>query len=215
MNAWIGDFGTRVREVDGYFAFLVQAEAGTAGLALRDEYLGQPIFEPLNPDLLKTLKAAAFLILYNLVESSMRNAIVGIFDELGSKNVPFDDVRMELKLIAIRNVKRSLRGDLHTSIRGVATHILTVAFDSEGLFAGNLDAKAIRETANEYGFSSETDRSLTKDGRDLMKVKANRNDLSHGNKSFNEVGRDYDIESLVEIQRSGRRLPEIDINEYR
>ena len=34
----------------------------------------------------------------------------------------------------------------------------------------------------------------------MLTVKDNRNDLAHGNKSFGEVGRDYDVSRLVEIK---------------
>lgn len=52
-----------------------------------------------------------------------------------------------------------------------------------------------------YGFSCKTNAKKTKDGSDLLKVKTNRNDLAHGFKSFEEVGRDATADELLEIQK--------------
>lgn len=63
-----------------------------------------------------------------------------------------------------------------------------------------MDAKIIREIAKKYGFSCRTDCSKTKNGQNLLFVRENRNDLAHGIKSFEEVGRDKTIEELLEIK---------------
>ena len=52
-----------------------------------------------------------------------------------------------------------------------------------------------------YGFSYKTNAKKTKDGRDLLTVKTNRNDLAHGFKSFEEVGRDATADELLKIQK--------------
>lgn len=58
----------------------------------------------------------------------------------------------------------------------------------------------IKETAVKYGFSHSTDCSKTKDGQNLLLVRETRNDLAHGIKSFEEVGRDKTIDELLEIK---------------
>ena len=47
-------------------------------------------------DLLKTFKASALLMLYNLMESSVTNAVEAIFDELEKQSVSFDQCREEI-----------------------------------------------------------------------------------------------------------------------
>jgi hypothetical protein len=64
------------------------------------------------------------------------------------------------------------------------------------LFSGNIDAREIRETAKSYGFSDKTDGMKTQNGNDLLKIKTNRNDLAHGDKSFSDVGKDASAEEL-------------------
>jgi hypothetical protein len=64
-----------------------------------------------------------------------------------------------------------------------------------------VDARLIKEIAEKYGFSCKTEPTKTKDGQNLLVVKSNRNDLAHGVKSFEEVGRDQTIEELLEIKQ--------------
>jgi MAE_28990/MAE_18760-like HEPN len=73
-------------------------------------------------------------------------------------------------------------------------------FEREELFSGNVDARLIKEIADKYGFSYQTDFAKTKNGQNLVAIKSNRNDLAHGIKSFEEVGRDKTIKQLLEIK---------------
>ena len=66
-------------------------------------------------------------------------------------------------------------------------------------FSGNVDARRLREIAAIYGFSTDSNRSLTHDGAELLTIKNIRNDLAHGLKTYEEVGRDYPIKRLLEI----------------
>ncbi len=87
MNTVLLDFNTRAQEVDDYFIFLESLIKQTTKLAVADS-AGQYQIQSLNSELAKTLKANGFLLLYNLVESTMRNAIEAIFDELKIKQSP-------------------------------------------------------------------------------------------------------------------------------
>lgn len=71
----------------------------------------------------------------------------------------------------------------------------------EDLFSGNVDARKIRDTATEYGFSHLTDYAKTGHGLDLLIIKSNRNDLAHGYKSFAEVGKEETADELLEIKK--------------
>ena len=154
----------------------------------------------IDPELLKTLKASGFLLLYNLVEATMRNVIEAIFDKLRSEGISYDEIRPELKKMVLKNLKKRNPDKILSSIVAISVDIITAGFDKEDLFSGNIDGKKIRETATEYGFSHSTDCLKTGDGSDLLTVKTNRNDLAHGVKSFTEVGRDYAADNLLEIK---------------
>lgn len=193
------DFNDRSREVSKYFMFLKSLEQESTKLSMEGKGGIQKI-KAIDPDLIKTLKASGFLLLYNLVEATMRNAIEAIFDELQSQGVSYDQIRPELKKIVLKNLKKRDPDKIFSSITAISIDIITAGFDKEDLFSGNLDGRKIKTTANEYGFSHRTDFIKTGDGIDLLTIKSNRNDLAHGFKSFAEVGKDKTADELLEIK---------------
>ena len=203
------DFDKRAQEVRRYFIFLKNLEQGSIQLSMGNT--NNTKIKPINNDLEKTLKATGFLLLYNLVEATMRNAIETIFDELKTQRVSFDEVREEIKKIVIKNVRNETiqtENDLLLGLRNISVDIISVTFDAlmkkenkRRLFSGNVDSREIKETAKIYGFSSTTNKEKTRDGIDLLNIKTNRNDLAHGFKSFEEVGKDATADELLEIQK--------------
>jgi hypothetical protein len=147
------------------------------------------------------LKASGFLLLYNLVEATMRNAIEAIFDELQNQGVSYDQIRPELKKIVLKNLKKRDPNEIFSSITTtISIDIIKAGFKKEDIFSGNLDSRKIRKTATEYGFSYLTNHSKTTNGSDLLTIKKNRNDLAHGSKSFAEIGKDQTVDDLLKIQ---------------
>ena len=201
MQTVILDFNTRVQEINEYFSFLEGLDNKTIKLTSL-ENIDEEKNKLIDYDLLtKTLKANSFLLLYNLVESTMRNAIESIFDELQNKDISYDQIRPELKKIVLKNLKKRNIDDLHKSTTAISIDIITAGFDREDLFSGNLDGRKIKETANNYGFSYLTDHRKTNGGSDLAIIKSNRKDLAHGLKSFAEVGKDKTADELLEIKK--------------
>jgi len=199
MNTVLFDFNTRVQEVDDYFIFLEGLIKQTTKLSIADA--GTYKIQSVNAELAKTLRANGFLLLYNLVESTMRNAIEAIFDEFKNQAISFDQLKPEIKMIVLQNMKNRSPKKIHLQINQISTDIVTATFEREELFSGNVDARLIKEIAEKYGFSYKTEFTKTKNGQNLVVVKSNRNDLAHGLKSFEEVGRDQTIEEFLEIKQ--------------
>lgn len=193
------DFDIRVQEVNQYFVFLDGLIQETTKLAVSGDN-GHKKITAIDSDLARTLKANAFLLLYNLIESTMRNAIEAIFTEISSNKISFDLVRTEIKKIVIHNFKNRSPDNVHSKIKDISLDIITAGFNSRELFSGNVDQKEITDTARKYGFSFDTDYSKTKHGEHLYIVMKNRNDLAHGNKSFAKVGGDTSIDDLLKIK---------------
>jgi hypothetical protein len=219
MNTVLLDFNRRAKEVNDYFDFLARVEkpatklavldtAGTYKIQSLDTELANTLIDPagtykilsLETELVKTLKANSFLLLYNLVESTLRNAVEAIFDEFKIKAVSFDHLKPKIKMIVLQNLKNRSPNKIYLTINQLSTDIITATFEREELFSGNVDARLIKEIADKYGFSCQTNAQETKNGKNLVVVKSNRNDLAHGIKSFEEVGRDKTIEELLEIK---------------
>jgi hypothetical protein len=194
------DFNERSKEVSKYLMFIKNLEQETTQLSIG--YVGRNKIRKIDSDLEKTLKAAGFLLLYNLIESTMRVAIETIFDELSQEKVSFDEIRKELKIVIIKNIKNNHSPDnLLTNIEEIAVDIISASVDKEKLFSGNLDAMKIRSTAKTYGFSCNTNSRKTGDGSDLITIKTNRKNLAHGLTSFKDVGKDVSADKLLEINK--------------
>jgi MAE_28990/MAE_18760-like HEPN len=198
------DFSERSKEVSKYFIFLKTLEQGTIKLSM-EGMNGKTKIKKLDSDLEKTLKASCFLLLYNLVESTMRNAIEAIFDELSTEGVSFDKVRPEIKKIVLKNIQKCNHEKIIENITTISVDIISACFDKEELssgkfFSGNIDGKSFKTLASDYGFSCQTDVKKTGNGKDLSTIKSNRNDLAHGVKSFSEVGREKSADELLMIK---------------
>lgn len=194
------DFNERSKEVSKYLMFIKNLEQETTQLSIG--YIGKNKIKKIDSDLEKTLKAAGFLLLYNLIESTMRVAIETIFDELNQEQVSFDEIRKELKILIIKNIKNNHSADnLLTNIEEIAVDIISASVDKDKLFSGNLDARKIKTTAKDYGFSCNTNSRKTGDGSDLITIKTNRKNLAHGLTSFKDVGKDVSADKLLEINK--------------
>jgi len=177
------DFQTRSKEIEGYFQFVLrlakqevalQASAGTPSYSSHE-----------HEELLKTFKATCYLLLYNLVESTMRNAIEAIFDELEARRASYDDCREELKREILKNFKKRDMEKLIPKLLSLARDVVHETFERSETFSGNLDARTIRLTAKRFGFPEPAGNNFWM----LQTVKDARNDLAHGVKSFADVGR--------------------------
>ena len=140
------DFDERSKEVSKYFLFLKNLEQNSIQLSMKS-LKGNAKIKSIDSELLKTLKASGFLLLYNLVEATMRNAIEAIFDELQSKGVSYDLVRPELKKIVLKNFKKRSLDKLFSSIKSISLDIIAVGFDEQELFSGNVDGRLIKDIA--------------------------------------------------------------------
>ncbi|NEP89582.1 MAG: hypothetical protein F6K18_23635 [Okeania sp. SIO2C2] len=187
-------FNERSEEVSKYFIFLQSLQQGK--IKLITESQGNSKAKKIYTELENTLKASAYLLLYNLIESTMKDAIEAIFDELKNQGVSFDNIRPELQKIVLRNLKQKNPDKVLQKIVDISRDIITVGFDKEKLFSGNIDAKKIKEIAQEYGLSAKT----KIDSSDLLTVKDNRNDLAHGIRPFAEVGKKISADELMEIK---------------
>lgn len=199
MQTVRADFNIRVQEINKYFLFLDALVNERMKLVTLEDGIERKI-RGIDSDLAKTLKANGFLLLYNLVESSMTNAIEAIFDELKERKIPFNSVRTEIKKVVLQNFKNRSPDDIHTKMTDISIDIITAGFRRRELFSGNIDRKEITKTARKYGFSCDTNYLETKHGDNLYGVMKNRNDLAHGNKSFSEIGKSTSIEDLLKVK---------------
>lgn len=184
---------SRRKEVMGYLRFLGKALETNAALQAPGS---APM--PLKLDLTHTLKANAYLLLYNTVEAVMSQLMAEIHDEVKSSNVCLDDLNPNLYLEVIRSLKKGVEDIAesfeHPSGRPFVDYWLRdynkrVQDNRNPHFSGNIDGKRIKAIGRIYGFASgdeANDAKLTHAA--LLKAKNHRNTLAHGEKSFKDLG---------------------------
>ncbi len=135
MERVLEGFDERAKEVSDYFAFLRELEQQEVKL-IKDGNISK-----IDTELAKTLKATGYLLLYNLVESTLRDAIESIFDKIQTRNISFDNLKIEFKKMVWKNIKKRNVEKLTTKITILSQHIIRESFDTNDLFSGNVDAK--------------------------------------------------------------------------
>lgn len=183
-----------VAEIENYLRFvLIIAEGDVPGA-------GEDPTEVNSDSLRKTLKATTVLVLYNLMEATLRESIQAIFDELKIHKVSYDDCSDQIKRVVLKNHRRHNVDKIRKHLDQLAIDIVHKTFNSDDLFSGNVDGRVIRETAEEYGFKEPSTGKYPL----LLTIKNARNDLAHGVTSFSDLGKDLDRTSLEEYVKQVR-----------
>ena len=185
MDFIIQDLDARKQELDEYLKLI-------EFLGVNGQVVGESgdQFE-VTPLLIKTIKGSVYLLLYSLVESTMREAVVAIHDKITSSSSTFDVLREELQLKILSRARGdsiSLKDLLAGTEDNVSLKLHKATLNQKDLFSGNVDRKEIKNVAETYGFSYQTNYSSTGHGVQLRTVKRHRDDLAHGNKTFSVVG---------------------------
>ncbi|MCP1620143.1 hypothetical protein FBY21_4786 [Pseudomonas sp. SLBN-26] len=139
-----------------------------------------------------TLKASFYLVIYNLVEATVREGIRSIYNKISDDGISFLELNEKLQEVWWHSHQESITATPRDSLisRVYEVYCLCRSDSSPGFqdfiagVSGNMDAEGVRSVCRKYGID------LISDGRDLQKVKEYRNWLSHGNKSFSEIGKD-------------------------
>jgi len=193
MSVLESDLNDRKRQVRHYLMMVARADRAHS-LGSRDR---------IEEGRVIILRAGVFLILYNMIEATMRSVVETIHDDISKSGVTFTQLKQPVRKFAISSFKKLADPDRHHTMMDFSAEFITVALtlDVNGAkMSGGVDAREIREYGNKYGFSSKTS-PITLDGSDLRTIKQTRNDLAHGHKTFEEVGRDYTAGQLIMIAR--------------
>ncbi len=196
------DFNNRKAEIENYFKFLTVFDREDTRLKYKKK--GKIIIEKIQPQFQVILIANAFLILYNLIESTIRNSIIEIYTKIKDDDVSFEKLSENLKLIWIKQTTDNLKEGnfrpetLRNYVFDLSKTILnkeTIMLSKENMdFSGNLDAQKIRELANNIGFDK------SPNGRSLLDIKNKRNRLAHGEQTFYDVGKDFTVKEIVDFK---------------
>ncbi|WP_142665967.1 MAE_28990/MAE_18760 family HEPN-like nuclease [Enterococcus faecalis] len=198
------EFEKRISEVEYYFFCLRQLY--TFNEQKQSETLKKKMKNDVYDfqDFLVILKANSFIVLYNLVEASVKNFIIGIYDEVAMQNLSYNDICDKLKKMWIDVYYNDLS---HTTTnysqhkekaKKMIEFIIAenkVDFGDEVKLSGNADLKQIKKMFDKHGMNIDSS-VIQNAGEGLLEVKNKRNHIAHGNISFIEGGRDSSITDL-------------------
>jgi hypothetical protein len=197
-------FNERKAEIDAYFDFLEDVINNKGSLTFYDNGGSRNITKSIDIELSHTLKANGYLLLYNLIESTMTSAIEEIHLTINDSTADADVLIESLAKQAIRSLNAELRinGSLSRSIltHWIEEHKRASANQKNPLFSGNVDARLIKEIASIYGFSHKVSGKKARGGVGLVKIKSKRNELAHGRVSFKDCGREIMIGDLISLK---------------
>jgi len=203
-------FRDRVAEVEHYFKLLNAVEDALVerGSSWRSGRRRLP--KVLADDLsLKLLKATSFLLLYNLIEATVRDAVESIWRAVGASGSTALELLPTLQdvWVASEFKRRDAFSAAPNVYRDVAIAILRGAtggcvpvIEFKGVVAGgSIDNAAIKRMCLSHGIRFNAPKN-TRDGVDLATVKARRNILAHGEQTFEEIGASYAVSDLRDMK---------------
>ncbi len=210
MGALYDRFKDRHGEIEHYFKLLEAVESRLVGgeRAWRSgrKRLPKVLAEDLS---LKLLKATTFLVLYNVIEATIRDSIDTIWGTVANSSTPPLALRASLREAWVgaefrRHNSFSASG---ATYRSAAYSILSAAADGAVPrvdfrrvgSGGNLDRRAIRDLCSQHGVLF-TPPKNARAGIDLDDVKGRRNVLAHGEQTFEEIGSLYTVSDLRGIK---------------
>jgi hypothetical protein len=203
MNNTVVEFNKRINEINIYFQTIDLLDKGRCSISCID-ILGNTTQKEIDNELSKILKANGFLLLYNLVEATIKSSIDEIFIAIHSSNITFKELTENLKQLWITYQIKDLRENtfnvstLRSKVMSITELILTnelMLFKSECInISGNIDAKKVREIAKQFGYIEPRNGSI------LLTIKNKRNHLAHGEYTFAEIGKDYTVNDLLRFK---------------
>ena len=198
MNNARNEYQKRLHEVDLYFDTLQLLDKGTCTIKCVN-ILGEEEMKEVDTELSTILKANGFLLLYNLIEATIKNSIDAVLNSIHTSTVTYRDLSDNLKKIWIKQESKSINGEKNfEKVMAIAKAILDneiLSFERDCInISGNIDAQKIREILKQFGGNE------ISDGRDLKTIKDKRNNLAHGEFTFSEIGRDYTVRDLIDYK---------------
>ena len=137
----------------------------------------------IDRSLIKTISATGYLLIYNLLESTMTAALDAVHRQLHSEALTFEQLSQNLQRICLNNFKGAISSDSIKQLQSIAINsaLVSLGYNPQRLWNGNVDVKKIREKAKEYGFSCVyTGDDYDDIKRNLLNIKDKRNALAHG-----------------------------------
>ena len=206
------EFDKRVTEINSFYEILSIIELENPRISaykVEEETVSETELQ-INSSKIDTLRSTTYLLLYNLIESTVYNSVVSVFDEISDKGLKYFDIVEDVQKYWLNNLykhdDKKKKETIIETIMNVAIHIFndTIALTSTEInYGGSLDAQTIFATAKSMRIDIASVHRIydkNKHGQTLIEIKQKRNWLAHGEKSFIEVGSTSSFTQLQEAK---------------
>ncbi len=160
-----------------------------------------------NMQLITSLKASLMIMLYNAVESTITKCLTKIHERINISHLKYSDLTDSLKKLYLTYYSRAIKKSNPENEVNFEFQLINLIKDlddinlsfemitkSYNLYSGNLDSKEIMTVLRRYGLELELKESS------LQTIKKDRNILAHGEKSFEEIGRELSYQQIQDIK---------------
>lgn len=201
MQELINEFNERKEEIDCYYKFLRKITSQT--YALKNTRSNTDIC--LDGRIQKILKANSFLLLYNLIESTVKNSVRFICQEIIKENIQYNNIVEGLQKQWVRvHTRQHLQSPKDEKLREGVKYIIDKTLsefiqfegDYEIKYKDNIDTDVMYAIARDFGFKLDFAKSL-KGGYRIGEIRVKRNFLAHGNITFSDCGQNLSMEDLT------------------
>ncbi len=200
MQNLLKEYDERKQEIECYYKFLEKIVLNPNIFANTQNKRNNC----LNNRIVKILKANTFLLLYNLIESTVGNSVDYVCREITKENIKYDIVAERLKIqwvkiLTKQQFKSSNEDKLVKSVKGIIDKTMEDCIKFENnykiSYGSNVNTELLFSIARDFGFELKFAPSL-KGGHRINEIKDKRNGLAHGNILFSDCGQNTSIEDL-------------------
>ena len=155
--------------------------------------------------IVKIMKSNSILMLYNLVESTIRVSMLDYYSSLNDKQLSFSQAIESIQKLWVKNHlnqinSNELNQEVFNLILNVINNNYSVEIERESFhLSGNADVKEMKRILETHGITYNND-SFRDFGGALLTIKNKRNYLAHGNISFEDNGGQFSIQEINELK---------------
>ncbi len=207
MNDVITRFEERVIEVEKYYNVLELLNDPRVKIIKSYQRYDKTI--PFEPESNKIMKSTCFLLLYNLVEATIRDSFTELYGKINLEPEIHADYNLNFQKLwlnqhfKVADPFSSNQNTYKKIVREIIDKVLNnepFILDSKKLpISGNLNADGIRKLFKTHEIKLKVHYKAL-GGGELTTVKDKRNALAHGNTSFSDCGMQYSLTQLNNIK---------------
>lgn len=198
------EFKTRLSETESYILFVQKISLMSKPHLISEENSASEKPDEIDRELITTLRASSYLMLYNLLESTMSEAFDAIHATIKSEKRDIMDLSESLHKIILTNLQKGLSeskiSELSKNHKDHREDLFNIGYNKKKLFSGNIDCDIIDQYCRRYGFKlypvGDNNDKLTWDPEVIKEIKQKRNNLAHGSESFATCGRKMVVDNL-------------------